>query len=152
MFALPALSIVLHGNHIWPIAIYLVFVTAAVKLRHYFVMPTNGLIKNHLRSLVSYGVWVTVTGIIGPLIVYGDRFFVSAAVGVSQLPIYAIPQEGLQRLLIIPAALCGALLPQLTGSTLEDAAVTYKRNYKRVTVVMFGICLAATAFAYPALS
>jgi O-antigen/teichoic acid export membrane protein len=158
MFVLPAVSIALHGNHLWIITIYLVLArlvvvfAAAVKLRHYLVASTTGLIKNHLKPLVNYGVWVTVTGIVGPLMVYGDRFFVSAAVGAVLLPIYAIPQEGLQRLLIIPAALCGALLPQLAALNPQAAADTYRRNYKRVAVVMFGICSLAAIFAYPTLS
>jgi O-antigen/teichoic acid export membrane protein len=84
--------------------------------------------------------------------IYGDRFFVSAAVGASLLPLYAIPQEGLQRLLMIPAALCGALLPQLAAMSPQNAATTYKRNYKRVAVIMLGICLLAALLAYPTLS
>ena len=158
MFVLPALSIALHGNYLWIITLYLVVVRlivalmAATQLRLYLVASTTGLIRNHLKPLVNYGVWVTVTGIIGPLMVYGDRFFVSAAVGAVLLPIYAIPQEGLQRLLMIPAALCGALLPQLAALSPQNAAATYKRNYKRVAIVMFGICLLAAIFAYPALT
>jgi O-antigen/teichoic acid export membrane protein len=158
MFVLPAVSIALHGNHLWIITLYLVLArlvvafAAAVQLRHYLAASTTGLIKNHLKPLVNYGVWVTVTGIVGPLMVYGDRFFVSAAVGAVLLPIYAIPQEGLQRLLLIPAALCGALLPQLAALSPQNAAITYKRNYKRVAAVMLGICSLAAIFAYPALS
>jgi len=158
MFVLPALSIALHGTHLWTITLYLVFArlvvafAAAVQLRHYLTVATTGLIRKHLKPLVNYGVWITVTGIIGPLMVYGDRFFVSAAVGAVLLPIYAIPQEGLQRLLIIPAALCGALLPQLAALNHQNAVAAYKRNYKRVAVVMFGICALAAIFAYPILS
>lgn len=158
MFVLPAVSIVLHGNHLWVITMYLVsarlivVLAAASQLHGFLVASSVGLIKNHLKPLVNYGVWVTVTGIIGPLMVYGDRFFVSAAVGTALLPLYAIPQEGLQRLLMIPAALCGALLPQLASLSPENAAATYQRNYKRVAVVMFGVCLLAALLAYPALA
>ncbi|MDP2071931.1 oligosaccharide flippase family protein [Methylotenera sp.] len=158
MFVLPALSIALHGNHLWAITLYLVLarllvlVAATIQLKEYIFAPTTGLIKKHLKPLVNYGVWVTVTGIVGPLMVYGDRFFVSAVVGAALLPLYAIPQEGLQRLLMIPAALCGALLPQLAALSPQNAAATYQRNYKRVAVVMFGICLLAALLAYPALA
>jgi len=158
MFVLPALSIVLHGNHLWAITLYLVLarlivaLLAATQLRHYLVASTTGLVKNYLKPLVNYGAWVTVTGIIGPLMVYGDRFFVSAAVGAALLPIYSIPQEGLQRLLIIPTALCGALLPQFSALSPRNAEACYKRNYKRVAVVMFCICLIVAIFAYPALT
>jgi O-antigen/teichoic acid export membrane protein len=158
IFVLPALSIVVHGNKLWAITLYLVLarlmvaLAAATQLRHYLFASPAGLIKNHLKPLVNYGVWVTVTGIVGPLMVYGDRFFVSAAVGAAQLPLYAIPQEGLQRLLIIPVALCGALFPQLAALSPDDAAASYKRNYKRVAVVMFGICLLVAVLAYPVLA
>lgn len=158
MFVLPALSIVLNGNHLWAITLYLVLarlivaLLAVTQLRHYLVATTTGLIKNHLKPLLNYGVWITVTGIVGPLMVYGDRFFVSATVGAALLPLYAIPQEGLQRLLMIPAALCGALLPQLAALSPANTAATYKRNYKRVTIVMLGICMLAAILAYPVLT
>ena len=156
MFILPAFSIAMHGNHLWIITLYLVLarlivlIAGAVQLRSYIFVQATGQIKSHLKPLMNYGVWMTVTGIIGPLMVYGDRFFVSAAVGAALLPLYAIPQEGLQRLLIIPAALCGALLPQLAALSPQDAAATYQRNYKRVAVIMFGICFLAALLIYPA--
>ncbi|MDO9424800.1 MAG: flippase [Methylobacter sp.] len=158
MFVLPALSIMLHGNRLWAVTLYLVLarlivaLAAVTQLRHYLVASTAGLIRNYLKPLVNYGVWVTVTGIVGPLMIYGDRFFVSAAVGAAQLPLYAIPQEGLHRLLIIPVALCGAWLPQLAVLSSDNAAASYRCNYKRVAVVMFGICSLASLLAYPALT
>lgn len=73
-----------------------------------------------IKSLFGFGSWVTLSGVIGPLMVYGDRFFVSAAVGANLLPLYAIPQEGLQRLLLIPGSFCGALLPRLSSLDAKD--------------------------------
>ena len=84
--------------------------------------------------------------------IYGDRFFVSALVGAAQLPIYAIPQEGLQRLLIFPIALCGALLPKLAVLSHDKLIVSYYSNYKRVAFIMFIICCISAALAYPVLS
>lgn len=158
MFVLPALSIYFNGNQLWLITLYLVLarlmvlISASIQLRAYIYAPNSGVIKEHIKPLIGYGAWVTVTGIVGPLMVYGDRFFVSAAVGAALLPLYAIPQEGLQRLLMIPAALCGALLPQLAALSPQNAAVSYKRNYKRVTIVMLGICATAALLAYPVLT
>ena len=158
MFTLPALSVLMHGNQLWIITLYLVLArlivatTAVLQLRTYIFTPFLVTIKNNIAPLLNYGAWVTVTGIVGPLMVYGDRFFVSAAVGAAQLPLYAIPQEGLQKLLIVPAAICSALLPQLSILSAQSAAVSYRRYYKRVAVVMFCICLFAAASAYPLLS
>lgn len=158
IFSLPALSIVVHGNHLWTITLYLVLARfiavffATINLRYYLNFSNAGLIVAHMKLLLNYGVWVTVTGIVGPLMVYGDRFFVNAAVGAEVLPIYSISQEGLQRLLLIPIALCGALLPQLTALGYQNAEDIYIRNYKRVAIFMLCICVLAAVCAYPVLS
>ena len=91
--------------------------------------------RHQKKELWSYGAWVSVTGIIGPLMVYGDRFFVSATVGADQLSFYAIPQDVLLRLLLIPAALTGALLPMLATLDAAEAAQAYRRTYRRVGLV-----------------
>lgn len=158
MFVLPAFSVWLHGPILWIIALYLVaarllvVLGGALQLRYHLSGASSHLASRYIKPLLSYGAWITVTGIVGPLMVYGDRFFVSAAVGAAQLPQYAIPQEGLQRLLLIPAALCGALLPQLAALQASDIKNVYHRNYKRVAVIMLGICVLAALFAYPLLA
>jgi O-antigen/teichoic acid export membrane protein len=158
MFVLPALSIVLHGNQLWLIVLYMVSARVAIaclaifQLKYYLMLSTLDSVKTRIKPLLNYGVWITVTGIVGPLMVYGDRFFVSAAVGAALLPVYAIPQEGLQRLLMIPTALCGALLPKLAAMQEQESHKLFTDSYKRVTVVMFGICAAAALFSYPALA
>lgn len=159
MFALPALSVLLHGNAIWCVALYLVgarlvvVVLSLAQLRVQLSEKTNFLaINKHTCTLFSYGIWVTISGIVGPLMIYGDRFFVGAAVGAEQLPFYAIPQEGLQRLLIIPAALCGALLPKLSANRDNALLQEYSRNYRRIAITMFIVCSTAAALAYPVLA
>ncbi|MDP2880795.1 MAG: flippase [Azonexus sp.] len=159
MFALPALSVSLHGNTLWCIALYLVgarlivVMLSLIQLRYHLFNSTGSLaIKSQIGALFSYGFWVTVSGVIGPLMIYGDRFFVAGVVGAEQLQYYAIPQEGLQRLLIIPVALCGALLPILTplrGGALVDI---YKINQRRIAFTMLAACMIAAALAYPVLS
>ncbi|HTD06138.1 flippase [Undibacterium sp.] len=162
MFVLPALSIYLHGPGLWQIAAYLALARVIVVaigffqlrayLRHSSTAATASLMQR-MRSLTSYGLWLVVTGIIGPLMIYGDRFFVSAAVGADQLAMYSIPQEGLIRLLIIPTAICGALLPLFAGlSSRQELATSYYRNYRRVGGIMLAVCLSAGLLAYPGLS
>jgi len=157
MFVLPVFSIVLHGNQLCMITLYLilarlvVFTVAVLQLNNYLFLRTSISVISYFKPLLSYGVWITVSGIVGPLMIFGDRFFVSASVGAALLPIYAIPQEGLIRLLMIPAALCGALLPQLTAMNSKNAAIIFKKNYKRVAVIMFGVCFLAALLAYPTL-
>jgi O-antigen/teichoic acid export membrane protein len=158
MFVLPAWSIHAHGPHLELIAMYLVagrfLIVAgmALQLRGTLFAGGLGIAKHHLQALWSYGVWVSVTGIVGPMMVYGDRFFVSATVGAEQLPLYAIPQDVLLRLLLIPSALTGALLPLLAAMGVAEAARAYRQTYRRVGVVMLAVSLLAGALAYPALA
>lgn len=156
-FILPAFSIYIHGNSISKIAIYLVvgrLLTTfgmIIQLKSCLRYTKSALRGPDFKRLLSYGIWVTVSGIVGPLMVYGDRFFVSATLGSSQLPFYAIPQEGLQRLLIIPAALCSALLPALSGLTIKEASIIYRINFDRVLKYSLVVCVFAALAAYPAL-
>lgn len=158
MFVLPAWSIHAHGPHLELIAMYLVagrflvVVGMAVQLRASFFAGGTVMAGRHLQALWSYGVWVSVTGIVGPLMVYGDRFFVSATVGAEQLPLYAIPQDVLLRLLLIPSALTGALLPMLAAMGVAEAAHAYRQTYRRVGVVMLVVSMLAAVLAYPVLA
>jgi O-antigen/teichoic acid export membrane protein len=158
MFALPAWSVYFHGPRLEFVAMYLVLgrclvvLAMVIQLREYLFAAGVAVARRHFQTLWNYGLWVTVTGIVGPLMVYGDRFFVSAAVGAEQLPMYAIPQDVLLRLLLIPMALTGALLPRLAAMGGTEAAAAYRQTYRRVGIAMLAICLVAAALAYPALS
>jgi O-antigen/teichoic acid export membrane protein len=167
MFILPAISINFHGPSLWQITAYLVLarlvtvVYATFQLRHYLwikhierttVMKSTA-VTLQMRQLVSYGFWVTVTGIVSPLMVYGDRFFVSALVGADKLSEYAIPQEGLMRLLMIPIAICGALMPVFaTITSRTELGLSYKENVIRVSKIMAGLCFLSLILAYPGFS
>ncbi|MFZ6845887.1 flippase [Undibacterium sp. RuTC16W] len=169
MFTLPAVAIKLHGPSLWQIALYLAMARLLVvfggmlQLREYLFIQKSAAtvttadpeyaLSHRMRSLMSYGLWVTLSSIISPLMVFGDRFFVSAMVGADQLSIYAIPQEGLMRLLIVPMAICGALLPLFaTFSDYRALQESYQQNYKRMAVIMLGLCSVTALIAYPGLS
>jgi O-antigen/teichoic acid export membrane protein len=158
MFALPAWSVHFHGPRLEIIAIYLVLgrclvvLAMFIQLRAHLFTTGVAIARRHFQTLWNYGLWVTVTGIVGPLMVYGDRFFVSAAVGADQLSLYAIPQDVLLRLLLIPMALNGALLPRLAAMGVGEAAVAYRQTYLQVGVAMLAICALAAGLAFPVLS
>lgn len=66
-----------------------------------------------LRELLSFGGWVTVSNIVGPVIVYVDRFVIGAVLAASSVVIYAVPFDLVSRLPILVASLCSVLLPEL---------------------------------------
>ncbi|MES2949236.1 MAG: flippase [Pseudomonadota bacterium] len=158
MFILPAWAIYAHGPDLATIVMYLLggrflaVAAMAMQLRAHLFVGGLGFAKGHVHALWNYGLWVSVTGIVGPLMVYGDRFFVSAMVGADQLSLYAIPQDVLLRLLLIPAALTGALLPKLAAMDVAEVTGVYRQTYNRVGWAMLGVCLLAAALAYPVLA
>lgn len=171
MFSLPALSIVIHGLQVWWITLYLVMarllflIIGLLQLKKYLLDTTNdeqpssirpsSLLSDlgaRMRNIFSYGFWLTISGIISPLMVYGDRFFVGSLIGADQVSYYAIPQEGLLRLLALPIAITGALLPVLTTiRNQHELPALFHRHYLRLAKLMGLVCLLAGICAYPGL-
>lgn len=159
MFALPALVIWLHGPHLWIIALYLVvaraitFIASCIQLRHFlWVRTTLDGLTRQMRPLFAFGGWVSVSGVVSPLMTYGDRFFIGALVGSASLPAYAIPQEALQRLLILPISYVGALLPKITKIDKNILLQRYTQSTRRMGWIMLAVCLLAALASYPAFS
>jgi O-antigen/teichoic acid export membrane protein len=80
------------------------------------------------RQFFQYGSWVSVSSIVGPLMVYGDRFLISLIIGIEKLPIYSIPQEVLQRILVVSGSYANALLPKITILEKNSLLVMYKKT------------------------
>jgi len=67
-----------------------------------------------LRRLLTFGGWVTVSNVVGPIIVYVDRFVIGATLAAGAVTAYAVPFDLVSRLPILVASLCSVLLPELT--------------------------------------
>lgn len=67
-----------------------------------------------LRSLISFGGWLTVSNIVGPVMIYFDRFVLSHLAGARVVAFYTVPAEVIGRLLLIPGAISRALFPRLS--------------------------------------
>ena len=53
------------------------------------------------RSLLGFGSWMTVTNIVGPLMVYMDRFIIGATLSMAAVAFYATPYEVVTKLWVI---------------------------------------------------
>jgi O-antigen/teichoic acid export membrane protein len=85
------------------------------------------LIKRSDLRMVKYGSWVTVSSILSPLMVNGDRFIVSSIVGPSLLNLYTIPQEMIQRFLVVPGAFTTSIFPKIPH--FKDVKSSYHKNF-----------------------
>jgi O-antigen/teichoic acid export membrane protein len=114
-------------------------------LRHCF--PIN---LSLFRPLIELGGWMTVSNIVGPLMVYMDRFLIGSLLSTAQVAYYAAPFDVVTRLSIIPGALSSVLFPAFTVSLLREparAGLFFRRGLKYLFAAMFPIVLAIIAFA-----
>jgi len=115
------------------------------------VCPARSFFSFHrafVRRLASFGSWITVSNLAGPILVYVDRFVLGAMVSVSAVAYYAAPADMVNRLLILPSSLSATLFPAF--STLdargerEKGGELFARALKFVFLVL-GPCAAVIA-------
>jgi O-antigen/teichoic acid export membrane protein len=103
-----------------------------------------------IRSMVRFGGWTTVTNVVGPLMVYADRFVIGSVMSLAAVTAYVTPYEVVVKLLLIPMALTGVFLPAF-ASTVEShpqrMAELYERCIRSTMVVMFPVVLVTIALA-----
>lgn len=87
--------------------------------RAYFGWGGATFIRAEAKSLLAFGGWITVSGIVGPVMVYLDRFVVAAVVGAEAVAFFATPQDIATKLLFLPIAVNAVLLPLLAQRALS---------------------------------
>lgn len=107
------------------------------------------------RRLLTFGGWITVSNIIGPVLQYLDRFLIGAILTVSVVAYYTAPFDAISQLWIIPGSLAIALFPAFStlGLTrIEDLRYYFIRAAKYVFVLVGPIVLILLLFSYDILS
>jgi O-antigen/teichoic acid export membrane protein len=153
-FGLPALTVMFIGPSLaWMVASLVVarllVLTAHVVAVHgrvsvllvARVAPTS---VERSKELLKFGAWMTASNIVSPLMVTADRFIISFLLGASVVAYYTVPFDFILRLLIIPAALTGALFPRFAYLFKRDRAevrLLYRRSLVAILAVMSAIGL-----------
>lgn len=118
------------------------------------VMPTlRNRIAWHrgaMSPLMRFGGWMTVTNIIGPLMVTLDRFVIGSMLTVSAVAYYATPYEVVSKFWLIPGSLLGVMFPAFSTSFAQDrdrAALLYSRTVKLLLLIVFPLILVTVTLA-----
>jgi O-antigen/teichoic acid export membrane protein len=91
--------------------------------------------RRGLTELFGYGLWLTVSNVVGPLMVYLDRFVIGALASVTAVAYYTAPYEVVTRLWLVPAALTGVLFPVFASSHATDPARA-QRIYRKGLIML----------------
>lgn len=162
-FGLPVLSVMMFGPSL-PLMVASLIVARFMVFFAHFVFVSRRLPagwryasfdRQKMRELLSFGIWMTMSNVVSPLMVVADRFIISSMLGASVVAYYTVPSDFLIRILIVPGALAAALFPRLTSMLTIDrtaAKATYRKSLRVAIFTMLPICLSITCGAYWGLS
>lgn len=107
------------------------------------------------RELLAFGGWMTVSNVVGPLLLYLGRFFVAAMVSAEAVAYFSTPYDVVANLLILPGILVTVLIPALSRAFENDrgeARALYRTAVGVLFLVLAPLCLLVCVVAFPALS
>ncbi|NEX64484.1 oligosaccharide flippase family protein [Noviherbaspirillum galbum] len=117
--------------------------------------PASGAIG--VRSFFQEGGWITVSNVVGPLMVYSDRFVLGMMLPPRAVAWYVTGQEIMLRTLVIPGALSGVLFPQFAGDAErkrpggQPLRAVYQRGLRVAAALMLPLCVLAAIGSYDGL-
>ncbi|MBI3777142.1 MAG: flippase [Gammaproteobacteria bacterium] len=121
-------------NSLTVVVVVLIIVRVVSAGAYYFICTRRieawnevGVSSIYIRELFGFGGWMTVTNLVGPMMIYFDRFLVGAIVSVAAVAYYATPYEIVTKLFVVPNALCGVLFPAF--------AIAFVNNRKRLQLL-----------------
>ena len=108
----------------------------ALSYRHTPLSPRPHLAVNEVKSLLHYGGWITVTGLVGPLLTVFDRFVIGARMGMVAVTAYTVPYNLVMYLSILPSSLQTALFPRFAMVDSDEAKALAARSVLSIAAIM----------------
>lgn len=97
--------------------------------------------KKYLRSLAGFGIWISISNIVSPLMAQLDKVVVGSLVTLSLLPFYSVPSDIVNRLTFVPLAFCGVIFPYLAtaAGAGKSPLNIYQYSSKAMICIAFAI-------------
>jgi O-antigen/teichoic acid export membrane protein len=105
-------------------------------------------------QLLRFGGWLTVSGLVGPLLLYLGRVVIALKLSAEAVAYFVVPYEVVTQMLLIPSMVAGVLFPafsRLASGGVGAAMATYQRTLAVVAAVMLPACGAVVLCAKPGL-
>lgn len=109
----------------------------------------GGPTRAWVRSLFSYGGWVTVNNILFPIFASLDRFLIGAGIDAAAVTVYSVPYNLVHRFQMLPSALARTLFPRLSGVVEREAVILANRCITALAAVTLPVMVAATLLIHP---
>lgn len=142
-FSLPGIILMLLASRI-----IILFVWFLLCLKLFPILKTRfSFHKESIHSLLGFGGWITISNVIGPFLVYFDRFLIGTLLTLEAVSYYTAPQEALMRLGFLPGSLLLTLFPAFStlkgskDSTKIRSFFTYSVKYILIAMGLIIIIL-----------
>jgi len=95
--------------------------------------------SSKIHQFFHYGGWLTVSNVVGPIMVYFDRFLLGALLSIAVVPYYTVPYDLIAKILVFPAAICQPFFPVFSALYLRDRIVSKKIFMKTVRFLLVSL-------------
>ena len=107
-----------------------------------------------MSQLPRFGGWLSVSNLIGPLMVYADRFYLASIFPPAAVAYYTVPNDTLTRVSILPNTAMSAIFPAMAEAKADDK--TMRQLLRKAAIAIFAMVLPpviiGVIFAYSILS
>jgi O-antigen/teichoic acid export membrane protein len=94
---------------------------------------------SQITKLLSFGIWIMISAIVSPLLVFADRFLIANRLNLADVAYYSIPLDAVIRLLLFSSSLTTVLYPAFSSLTSElNAARTGQIARKSLKFILCG--------------
>jgi O-antigen/teichoic acid export membrane protein len=158
--ALPAVLLRLGGSLLTIVSALVVLRgIATVLLLHHVLRVVPAMRRPRLRAagmrgVLSFGGWVTISYLPGPLFAQAERYLLGSITGLSAVPFYSTPADLLTRVTVVPGAILQVLFPVLTQTLVVDrdrGARLANRAFLLIAAAVLPVLTLAVAVAPEAL-
>jgi O-antigen/teichoic acid export membrane protein len=123
-----------------------VLLKIAVVFRAFPLRFAGGPSQRWIKPLFSYGVWITISNILGPILDSVDRLLIGSVLGPQSVAYYQVPSNLAVRVRVLPGAICGSLSPRLASLDRQSAMALANRALRGLSaaltpMIVFGIFL-----------
>jgi len=104
-----------------------------------------------IKPVLKFSIWIAVANIVGPIILYSDRFLIGTIESAKAITYYSSPYEVITKLLVIPGSVAGVLFPLFSASFISDPNISKKafiRGVKFIFLILYPIIVFVITFSY----
>lgn len=131
----PTLSVVMPATVLCRVVIIVLLANA---VRKDFPILNRPVFNRVLaQQLLGFGGWVTISGIISPILTTFDRFLIGAIIGAKAVTHYTVSYNLASRVSIFPSSLSVALFPKLSGASMSDRKLYARNSISALIALMF---------------